>query len=53
MGNGEKQGEPRCSVCAKPSDSTICRTCEAHIRGELLDEKGRTEKGGHTESTRH
>jgi len=53
MGNGEKSEESRCSVCAKPSNATICPTCEAHIRGELLDEKSRGEKGGYTETTRH
>jgi hypothetical protein len=52
----EKQNEAvphRCSVCGKPSESTICRACEARIRGEILDEKDRTEKAGHTESGRH
>jgi len=43
----------RCSVCAKPSESTICPACEARIRGEILDEKGKVEKAGHAESGRH
>lgn len=43
---GKKLGV--CSLCAKPSTSTICEQCEARIRGELLDEKQRVEKAGHT-----
>jgi hypothetical protein len=43
----------RCSVCGKPSEATICPTCEARIRGEILDEKDRAEKAGHTDSGRH
>lgn len=47
-------GKPhRCSVCGKPSDATICTTCEARIRGEILDEKDRAEKEGHTDTGRH
>lgn|GEM_PF-944259 len=43
----------RCSVCGQPSEATICPACEARIRGEILDEKGKAEKGGHTDSGRH
>jgi len=42
----------RCTVCAEPSEATICSKCEARIRGEILDEKDRTEKGGHTDTGR-
>lgn len=42
-----------CSVCGKESESTICQLCEAKIRGELLDEKDKTEKAGHTDTGRH
>lgn len=49
-----KETKPhRCSVCGQPSEATICTTCEARIRGEILDEKGKAEKGGHTEPGRH
>jgi hypothetical protein len=50
-----KTGNPkehRCSVCGKASEATICATCEARIRGEILDEKDRTEKSGHTDTGR-
>ena len=40
-------------MCAQPSKSAICPACEARIRGELLDEKGRKEKAGHTEPGRN
>jgi len=40
---GDTQNKDICSMCAKPSPSTICPTCEARVRGELLDEKSRTE----------
>lgn len=36
--------EKKCSMCAQPSTSAICDTCEAKIRGELLDKKQRDEK---------
>jgi hypothetical protein len=50
----EKETKPhRCSVCGQLSEATICPTCEARIRGEILDEKGKAEKGGHTETGRH
>ncbi|MFQ5508216.1 MAG: hypothetical protein ACE5FN_02640 [Leptospirillia bacterium] len=42
----------RCSVCAEPSETFICTTCEARIRGEILEEKQKIEKDGHTESGR-
>jgi hypothetical protein len=42
----------RCSVCGQPSEATICRACEARIRGEILDEKGKAEKEGHTDTGR-
>lgn len=49
----QKEATPhRCSVCGKPSESTICPACEARIRGEILDEKGKAEKGGHTDTGR-
>jgi len=51
--SAENAPQSRCSVCAEPSPSTICRACEARIRGELLDEKGKTEKDGHADSHRH
>lgn len=48
-----KEAEPhRCTVCGEPSEATICPKCEARIRGEILDEKDRTEKGGHTDTGR-
>jgi len=49
----DTQKQSLCSMCAQPSPSTICPTCEAHVRGELLDEKNRTEQAGHTEPGRH
>ncbi len=49
MGSAEAPKQAVCSMCAQPSKSTICPACEAKIRGELLDEKNRKEKGGHTE----
>ncbi len=55
-GTPEKAEKPkphRCSVCGKESEATICAACEARIRGEILDEKDRTEKAGHTDSGRH
>ena len=53
-GTSDASAKPhRCSVCGKPSEQTICPTCEARIRGEILDEKDRTEKGGHTDTGRH
>ncbi len=53
MESAERQKQPACNMCAQPSDSTICPTCEAKIRGELLDEKNRDEKAGHADSSRH
>ncbi|MDH4229934.1 MAG: hypothetical protein OEW11_09385 [Nitrospirota bacterium] len=50
---GTTQKNHLCQVCAKPSEQTICPACEAKIRGEILDEKGKVEKAGHTETTRH
>lgn len=44
--------EHHCSVCGRVSPQTICTTCEAKIRGEILDEKERVEKEGHTDSHR-
>jgi hypothetical protein len=52
-GESEKPKPRRCSVCGKESEATICPACEARIRGEILDEKDRTEKAGHTGSGRH
>jgi hypothetical protein len=55
-GSAEKSEQPkahRCSVCGRESEATICPACEARIRGEILDEKDRTEKAGHTDSGRH
>jgi len=42
-----------CSVCAQPSEATICRTCEAKIRGELLEEKHKVEREGTPDTHRH
>jgi len=52
-GKADESKVHRCSVCAKPSEATICPACEARIRGEILDEKDRTEKSGHTDTGRH
>lgn len=41
-----------CSVCGRPAEATICPACEARIRGEILDEKDRREKEGHTDTGR-
>jgi nucleotide-binding universal stress UspA family protein len=37
----------RCLVCAKPSQSTICDACKAHIQGEAIERKRREEQPGH------
>lgn len=42
----------KCSVCCQPSESNICPTCEAKIRGEILDEKDRATKPEHTDTKR-
>ena len=49
----QKETKPhRCSVCGELSDAIICPGCEARIRGEILDEKGKAEKAGHTDTGR-
>jgi nucleotide-binding universal stress UspA family protein len=35
-----------CLVCAKPDAELICEPCRAHIRGEALEQKQRTERAG-------
>lgn len=38
--------KPLCSICAKPSEKTICDACADRIRGEALAKKKHEEKGG-------
>ena len=37
----------RCVVCSGPTDDLVCETCRARIRGEALERKVQTERGGH------
>lgn len=51
----EKDQEKKhvCSICARPSDTTICHACEDKIRGEALEKKHDVEKAGRTDTGRH
>lgn len=49
----EKGGKKHiCSVCGRPSDTTICHACEDRIRGEALEKKHEAEKAGRTDTGR-
>ncbi len=41
-----------CSICGRPSDTTICHACEDKIRGEALEKKHDIDKAGRTDSGR-
>lgn len=41
-----------CSVCARPSDTAICHTCEEKIRGEALEKRHEIGKAGRTDTGR-
>jgi nucleotide-binding universal stress UspA family protein len=46
-GDEAPDAEPRqCLVCAKTSEDLVCEPCRAHIRGELLEQKRRADRGG-------
>ncbi|MBI5286116.1 MAG: hypothetical protein HY878_00805 [Deltaproteobacteria bacterium] len=46
----EKKGV--CLVCGKPSETSICKSCEAQIRGEALEHKKEIDKAGRTDTGR-
>jgi hypothetical protein len=33
-----------CMICGKPSETSICESCKAHIQGEAAGEKQKAEK---------
>ena len=41
-----------CSICARPSDETICHACEDKIRGEAIEKKHNIDKAGRTDTGR-
>ncbi|MBI5644089.1 MAG: hypothetical protein HY954_11525 [Deltaproteobacteria bacterium] len=49
---GKEEKKHVCSICAKPSDTTICHACEDKIRGEALEKKHDIDKAGRTDSGR-
>lgn len=51
-GTQEKEKKHVCSVCGRPSDTTICHACEDKIRGEALEKKHDVDKAGRTDSGR-
>ncbi len=48
----EKEKKHVCSICGKPSEATICYTCEEKIRGEALERKKEIDKAGRTDTGR-
>ncbi len=51
----KKEGEKKkhvCSICGKPSETTICHACEDKIRGEALEKKHDIDKAGRTDTGR-
>jgi len=56
-GKGPKKKEEAekkhvCSICARPSELTICHACEDKIRGEAIEKKHEIDKAGRTDSGR-
>ncbi len=41
-----------CSMCAKPSETAICITCETKVRGEVLEHNKEINKAGRTDTGR-
>ncbi len=51
--NDEKKVKKHvCSICGRPSDTTICHACEDKIRGEALEHKHEVDKAGRTDTGR-
>lgn len=42
----EPEKKKPCMVCGRPSAASICKECEAKIRGEALEHKQEIEKAG-------
>ncbi len=41
-----------CSMCARPSETVICLSCETKVRGEVLEHKKEINKAGRTDTGR-
>lgn len=50
--NEKKVKKHVCSICGRPSDTTICHACEDKIRGEALEHKHEIDKAGRTDTGR-
>ncbi len=48
----EKEKHHVCTMCGRPSETTICHACEDKIRGEAVEKKHEIEKAGRTDSGR-
>lgn len=48
----EKEHKHVCSICGRPSETTICHACEDKIRGEALEHKHDIDKHGRTDTGR-
>ncbi|MBI5233553.1 MAG: hypothetical protein HY880_04290 [Deltaproteobacteria bacterium] len=41
-----------CSICGKPSDTTICHACEDKLRAEAFEKRVDIDKAGRTDTGR-